>query len=277
MRDSTDAAALATPLVEWRSQTAVTAMRHVFLPLDSSDGPAFEVSLEIAARLAEAVGGRLTIVRETDLDAPTGEWSSAVLMQRAGLSPEHKALLDRHHVPLQMSESRDALGTACRLAAAERGIVIMMDRSEAEIGMALVDHGLPVLAAPRGAKPLDAAGEALVLWDGSKSAGHALAAALPLLRCAGRVTILEIDDGSLRRPSSEAVALLARHGIAAHLQHDLAFGEKAGLLLLEQIAAIAPAYVVMGGFGHARWIESAVGGVTRRLLGECDVPLFLKH
>jgi len=70
---------------------------------------------------------------------------------------------------------------------------------------------------------------------------------------------------------------LSRHGIAAHLRHDLAFGEKAGLLLLEQIAAIRPAYVVMGGFGHARWIEGAVGGVTRRLLAECGAPLFLKH
>jgi nucleotide-binding universal stress UspA family protein len=178
---------------------------------------------------------------------------------------------------LQISESRDALDTACRLAAAERGIVVMMDRREAEIGMALVDLRLPVLAVPCATASLDPTGEALILWNGSKSTGHALAAALPLLRNAGRATILEIDDGSLRRAGSEAVALLARHGIAAHLQHDLAFGEKAGLLLLEQIAAIRPAYVVMGGFGHARWIESAIGGVTRRLLAECDVPLFLKH
>jgi hypothetical protein len=136
----------------------------------------------------------------------------------------------------------------------------MMDRSEAEIGMVLVDHGLPVLAVPRAATSLDPAGEVLILWDGSKSVGHALAAALPLLRSAGRVTLLEIDDGSLRRSGGEATALLARHGIAAHLQHDLAFGERAGLLLLEQIAAIGPAYVVMGGFGHARWIESAIAG-----------------
>jgi len=115
-----------------------------------------------------------------------------------------------------------------------------MDRQQDEIGVALVDHGLPVLAVPRGVRSLDPADEALILWDGSKSAGRALGAALPLLATAGRVTILEIDDGSLRRPGSEAVALLSRHGIAAHLRHDLAFGEKAGLLLLEQIAAIRP-------------------------------------
>lgn len=252
-------------------------MRHVFLPLDDGDSPSLDVLLEIAARLAQVVAGRLTIVRETYLDAPTGEWSRAVMVQRAGLLPEHKALLDLHHLPLQITEARDAFDTACRLASAVRGIVVLMDRQQDEIGVALVDHGLPVLAVPRGVRSLDPAGEALILWDGSKSAGRALGAALPLLATAGRVTILEIDDGSLRRPGSEVVTLLAHHGIAAHLRHDFAFGEKAGLLLLEQIAAIRPAYVVMGGFGHARWIEGAVGGVTRRLLAECGAPLFLKH
>lgn len=236
-----------------------------------------EVGLEIAARLAQSVDGCLTVVHETETVAPAEEGASAARLQRAGISSSQTALLDRLHVRLQVSEAPDAVAAACRLAAADRGVVVMIARREAEVATALVDSGLPVLAVPRAATSFDPAGEALILWDGARSASHALVAALPLLQGARRVTVLEIDDGSLRRSGHEAVALLSRHGISAHLRHDLAYGEKAGLILLEQIATLRPAYVVMGGFGHARWIENTIGGVTRRLLAECNVPLFLKH
>jgi nucleotide-binding universal stress UspA family protein len=33
----------------------------------------------------------------------------------------------------------------------------------------------------------------------------------------------------------------------------------------------------MGGFGHSRFTEAVLGGVTRRMLRECPVPLFLAH
>lgn len=256
-------------------------MRHVFLPLDNDDGPddgpALDACIDIAVRLAQSVGGRLTVIRQSGLDMPNGDQPGAVVPRRAGVSAAHGAVIDRPDVALRLLEARDAFDTACRLAAADHGIVVMLDRQEVEVATALIDHGLPVLAVPRLATSLDPAGEALVLWDGSRSAAHALIAALPLLENARRVTILEIDDGSLRRPAGKAIALLSQHGVSGHVQHDLAFGEKAGIVLLDRIAEIRPAYAVMGGFGHPRWIESAIGGVTRRLLAECDVPLFLKH
>lgn len=45
------------------------------------------------------------------------------------------------------------------------------------------------------------------------------------------------------------------------------------LCVIEEIRA---AYLVMGGFGHSRFIEAAFG-VTRRRLEESPVPLFLVH
>ncbi len=36
-------------------------------------------------------------------------------------------------------------------------------------------------------------------------------------------------------------------------------------------------YLVMGGFGHRRFVKALFGGVTRTLLGKSPVPLFLAH
>jgi len=36
-------------------------------------------------------------------------------------------------------------------------------------------------------------------------------------------------------------------------------------------------YLVMGGFGHRRFVERMFGGVTKSLLAHSPVPLFLAH
>ena len=34
-------------------------------------------------------------------------------------------------------------------------------------------------------------------------------------------------------------------------------------------------YLVMGGFGHSRFVEACLGGVTRKMLTSSPIPLFL--
>lgn len=250
-------------------------MRHVFLPIVDEHGAYSDTVLEIAAGIARSLEGRLTLIRH---DGPEDA-------RRTGQAAEPSGPSERHLLPAtsvfcdncRMVEAEDVFATACRLAATAGGVLLLSGGSDAEIATALVDYGLPVFFIPRPPPQLDLQGEVLLLWDGSRSAVHALGSALPLLRDARRVRILEIDDGSLRRPASEALSLLKSHGIEANLQHDLAFGEKAGFVIMDRIATLKPAYVVMGGFGHARWLEGVIGGVTRRMLTECPVPLFLKH
>ncbi len=145
------------------------------------------------------------------------------------------------------------------------------------IGTTLVNSDKPILAVPVGTPGLRVNGEALILWDGSKQAVSAMHAAMPLLRQARSVTLLEVDDGSLATPAREAAAHLDARNITARVRTDLAFGEKAGFVILEQIKLLKPDYIVMGGFGHARFIEGIFGGVTERLLRDSPVPLFLKH
>ena len=250
-------------------------MRHVFLPIVTEGGGYPDTVLEIAADLARTLEGRLTVICNDDRQGEHSQGQATEVSDRRGgcQTPSGGIISDG----CRMVKTDNVFATACSLAGTAGGIILLASGSETEAATALVDCGLPVFFIPRSTEQLDLQGEALLLWDGSRGAVHALGAALPLLRNARVVRILEIDDGSLRRPASEALSLLKSHGIEANIQHDLAFGEKAGLVIMDQIATLKPAYVVMGGFGHARWLEGVIGGVTRRLLTECPVPVFLKH
>ena len=65
----------------------------------------------------------------------------------------------------------------------------------------IVRTGKPILAVPQAAKGFAANGRAIVAWDGSAQADAALRAALPLLKLATHVTVLEIGDGSIQAPA----------------------------------------------------------------------------
>ena len=141
----------------------------------------------------------------------------------------------------------------------------------------LIKAGRPIVAVPRECRGFDAFGHALVAWDGSPQAEAALRAAVPLLQHASRVTLIEIDDGSVKVPAEEAAAYLSRHGVRPVVWRMDAAMEIPSMILLDQVEEQGAAYLVMGGFGRSRFAEAMLGGVTRRMLHECPVPLFLAH
>ncbi len=141
----------------------------------------------------------------------------------------------------------------------------------------LIKSGRPILAVPRACQRFDAFGHAMIAWDGSVEAEKALRAAVPLLQLASTVTIVVCEDSSIKTPVEEAAAYLSRHGVKP-VVHPIGYAmDIPSTILLEQIEANGAAYLVMGGFGRSPFIEAVLGGVTRRMLQESPVPLFLAH
>lgn len=140
----------------------------------------------------------------------------------------------------------------------------------------LIKSGRPIVAVPRECRGFDASGHAMIAWDGSTEAERALRAVVPLLQIASTVTIVECEDGSIKAPA-EAAAYLSRHGVKPLLQRIDGATDIPSTVLLEQIEIQRAAYLVMGGFGHSRFAEAMLGGVTRRMLHESPVPLVLAH
>ena len=145
------------------------------------------------------------------------------------------------------------------------------------VGDMVIKAGTPIVAVPEDARGFDAYGHALVAWDGSRESAAALRAAAPLLAKASSVLIVEIDDGSIKTPAEEAAEYLSRHSITPVIKRVTNALDWPGTVILDTIRDIHATYLVMGGFSHSRFIESAFGGVTARMLKECPVPLFLAH
>ncbi|WP_255326512.1 universal stress protein [Sphingobium sp. EM0848] len=75
----------------------------------------------------------------------------------------------------------------------------------------------------------------------------------------------------------EAAAYLSRHGVHALIRLEKLNGRSTGDILMAEIRYRNSDYLVMGGFGHRRFVKALFGGVTRTLLGKSPVPLFLAH
>ncbi|MGN6375265.1 MAG: universal stress protein [Sphingomonas sp.] len=144
-------------------------------------------------------------------------------------------------------------------------------------GELIVKSEKPLLAVPQQARGFEVCGHALVAWDGSPTAEAALRAAVPLLALADAVTLLEVDDGSVCKPAEEAAAYLSRHGIKPVVRREPAGLDVASGVILNMVRRLGATWLVMGGFGHRRWVEATFGGVTQRLFREVKVPLLLAH
>jgi len=142
---------------------------------------------------------------------------------------------------------------------------------------ALMEARAPVYLA-RDAEPI-AGRTAAIAWDGGFEAARAVQAALPLLREASDIAILQdtdrlnTGDGSRADPTRLADWLEARGLRAA--RYVEAKGGKVGPLLLEAADAVGAALLVAGAYRHSRLREALFGGATRTFLKAAGGPHML--
>ena len=70
---------------------------------------------------------------------------------------------------------------------------------------------------------------------------------------------------------------LARHGANVSVREMLSDGNNIGELLLEEAKANGCGLIVMGGYGHSRFREWVLGGVTDAILNDAQIPVLLSH
>jgi len=143
-------------------------------------------------------------------------------------------------------------------------------------------HGArPVLVVPPGWSGQPLPGTAVVGWDGSSQAIRAIAAALPLLRQADAVKLALVNPESMaemhgEEPGADMALHLARHGVKVDVVIENS-RSSTGEALMKVAHEVGAGLLVTGAFGHSRYRELVLGGVTRALLAKSDVPLLLAH
>ncbi|WP_293972750.1 universal stress protein [Sphingopyxis sp.] len=119
-----------------------------------------------------------------------------------------------------------------------------------------------------------------IAWDGSRVAARALADALPLVGTAASISVVQIvGDKDLSRAASaaDAVRNLTLHGLKAEAIELPLQGGDAGVTIQAFCQRHASNLLVMGAFGHSRAREFVLGGVTRTILDNPQLPVLLSH
>lgn len=119
---------------------------------------------------------------------------------------------------------------------------------------------------------------AMVAWDESPASSRALHAALPLLRTARVVSVLQPDGVRTRSRRTDALSHLRDHGIAVAAVETVAGADAAAS---EQLLAYANEtradLIVMGASGRRRLGERCLGPTTSTVLARSRLPVFLKN
>lgn len=152
------------------------------------------------------------------------------------------------------------------------------DSAPSVVGDVVLHARAPVLAVPSRQNGFDVGRRAIVAWNGSFEAANALRAALPLLRAAPGIDLVTVGKAG-DFPAQDAADYLSRHDIHAEV-HALQKGSRDGDVadtLLRFIEQSGPSFVVQGAYGHSRAREYIFGGVTRRMIDACPVPLLIAH
>ena len=258
----------------------------------------------LAAGVARHFGALLIGVAARDIMPPVTAPLAGPLVVAALLATQEKHI--REHLdaaeqqfwaiaaePHQQCSWRSAIGDPAKTFARESraaDLLVVGRRPESASnqpfkhmnpGEVLMRAGRPVLVVPPGLSHLDAA-HVVIAWKNSREARRAVADALPLLKRATSVLVLEIcDTASEQEGADDSVKdvanYLSRHGVAAAAETRLLReGSVAAELLLaaEQRGA---ELVVAGGYAHSRFQEWVFGSLTRALLGHFPKCCLLSH
>jgi len=142
----------------------------------------------------------------------------------------------------------------------------------------IIESGRPVFITPDLGDDFNLS-TALIGWDTSKESTRAVFDALPLLQKCKDVSLLRVNPEKNKStagdlPGAELATVLARHGIKV-TTHTKKTKSSVGKALLS--ASKDCDFLVMGGYGHSRFMERLLGGATQHVLEHMTKPVLMAN
>lgn len=259
-----------------------------------------DACLRVAGDLAERFEARIVGIAASDLRPPMyfaeGDFAQKLLDEEAAaierrlseLEAEFRAAVGKRAVSVEWRSAR-ALPVPYMLQHARAADIIvagaraetLVDSSAAPDPSDLVmQAGRPLIVVPSAVQWLDLR-SVLVAWKDVREARRAVFDALPILAAAKEVTIAEIPEQDDHRADAvshvaDVAAWLRGHGIAANTVVPETAAEVTEQL--DKIAAsVGAGAVIAGAYGHSRFREWVLSGVTRHLAMESRRCAFLSR
>jgi nucleotide-binding universal stress UspA family protein len=140
--------------------------------------------------------------------------------------------------------------------------------------------GRPVLVVPYIGPSGTLGKRVLLAWNATREATRAATDALPFLQAADEVLVVLVKPHSISHgevPGADIGLYLARHGVHVKVETIEGVDIDAGNLLLSRAADLSSDLIVMGAYGHSRFSELVLGGVTRTMFESMTVPVLMSH
>lgn len=178
-------------------------------------------------------------------------------------------------------------GLALQARYADLVVVSQVDRNDAAERInpdlpeyVMLSSARPVLMVPYAGQFAQLGANVLVAWDASIEATRAVSNALPILKRARKVSVAVFNPDPYgahgEQPGADIALFLARHGVRVEVapqRTDIDIGNA----LLSLAADNQSDLIVMGGYGHTRFRELLLGGVTATVLRTMTVPVLMSH
>lgn len=163
-----------------------------------------------------------------------------------------------------------------------RGIVSANTLYDSNVVTALFSTGRPVMLIPNlKSSACEREHKTIAIaWKGTVEAARALHNAMPFLEKAQKVILLTVKGhGDNYDLEVEAILLeyLRIRGIHAQRIVIASGNRSPAETLLSKAKGLKIDLLVMGAYGHSRFREMLLGGVTNYMLEKADIPLLLSH
>lgn len=210
-----------------------------------------------------------------ELDAAAGQFHAA--LDRADRRTEWRSAVT--YGPLADYIAEQARAADLVIIGRQSGGTFFDQTRSVDVGSLVMQAGRPVLLVPEGIRSLPLR-HVIVGWNDTRESRQAISDAVPLLRAAGHVTVLELCKTGQRPIAQQQVqdvgAWLKRQDIdAAPLLVETDASEAVALPL--ELRKHGCDLLVAGAYGHNRLNEWMFGGVTQDVLLNPQLCVLLSH
>jgi nucleotide-binding universal stress UspA family protein len=120
----------------------------------------------------------------------------------------------------------------------------------------------------------------VLAWRNTREAARAVSEAMPILRKAKKTyVVMATEDGQedeRSMPGADISRYLTRQGANVELR-TLSNWTSVSEALLNEVEKVNADLLVMGGYGHSRFREWVLGGATRDILTQAEIPVLIAH
>jgi nucleotide-binding universal stress UspA family protein len=262
----------------------------VSLALDKSNDARLEIAGQLVKRFDACVIGIAAGEFSPPLYFTAGELAQTVLDQGqvairnriAEAEAQFRAAMQNRAVAVEWRSAEDFPTRFIALQARAADIILVggdgrdaladpfMQANPSDL---LMQTARPILVVPDGSDWLDLR-SVLIAWKDTPEARRAIVDALPILRQAKDVAVVEIIEEEPDRLATlsgirDIAVWLSRHGVVASERVPAEKGN--AIQQIERIASeLGAGLIVAGAYGHSRLREWVFGGITRRLLNPSD-------